>query len=52
LITNPATGLSSAALRHADVTKIAAVAGRKLQTLLAEIIRGIALFDRATETTP
>jgi purine-nucleoside phosphorylase len=52
LITNPATGLSSTALRHADVTQTAAVAGRKLQALLAEIIRGIALFDRATETTP
>jgi purine-nucleoside phosphorylase len=52
LITNPATGLSGAALRHADVTQAAGVAGRKLQTLLAEIIQGIALFDRKTETNP
>lgn len=52
LITNPATGLSSAALSHADVTQTAGVAGRKLQTLLAEIIRGIALLDRKTETNP
>ncbi len=46
LITNLATGLSSAPLTHADVTEAANAAGRRLQHLLSEIIAGIALFDR------
>jgi purine-nucleoside phosphorylase len=45
LITNAATGLSGAALTHVEVTRAAAAAGQKLQTLLAEIIHHIAVFD-------
>lgn len=50
LITNLGTGLSEVALSHADVTQAAAAAGKRLQTLLAEIIAEVALLDRQTET--
>lgn len=46
LITNPATGLANGPLTHAEVTHIAAQAGRRLSTLIEDIIIRIDLNSK------